>query len=186
MQFRFQPGAHLAKWKQEKIQMVQLHLPGKIIFYLIHYWLMDRSTCAEIPAATAASSYWHWQRSRQMWRNKADFKPWNIFSRGGNSASVYCCLSWSCLAPLWCCSHDSRIQQTMRTRACWDQMHLVLSLSRNAWIDGRTDGHTCAHAGLWCEHRYVEMFPGFGELERPRTEVCFSTHLAVFLSILFG
>lgn len=38
-----------------EIQMVQPHLPGKIIFYLCHYWLIDRSMCAEILAAAAAA-----------------------------------------------------------------------------------------------------------------------------------
>lgn len=67
----------------------------------------------------------------------------------------------------------------MRTRTCWDRS--LNSLNSREPQEKCLDRQTASG-----DHRYMETFPGFREPKRPRIVVCFSTHLAVFLSILFG
>ena len=120
---------------------------------------MDRSMCAELPAATAASFLLTLTEVKTSGEIKFEFKFWWTF--GGSSCDA------AAIVPEW--------SRMMRTRARWTGR---ISSSASAETLRRADG-------LWCERRFLEMFRGFGELKRP-SKFAASTHLAVFLSILFG
>lgn len=86
-----------------------------------------------------------------------------MYSAEVETQHLFTAVSHEPVCPVWeAAAMISEYSRGKRTTACGDQTHLVLSLSRNAWMDGQTD----RQAGRQREHRYIEMFPGFGEAEK--------------------